>query len=66
MNNWIQKAERIGATHVVVMYDPDDKEEYPVYLMPNQILQKELAKLGLSEGKQRIVDIFRVEKDEKC
>jgi len=40
------------------MRDPEDGEEYPVYISHEQNLKKEIAKLSLSEGKQKVVDII--------
>jgi hypothetical protein len=60
ISNWNEKAKEIGAIYVVIMFDPEDRERYPVYLFPKDNLKKELSKLRLSEGKQKILDVIKV------
>ena len=58
--DWLEEAKALGASYLIIMYDPEDKEEYPVYLFNNQYLKKELAKLRLSEGKQKVIEVIKV------
>ena len=57
---WIKRARDIGASHIVLMYCKEDKEQYPVYIKTNEILEEQLKKLKLSEGKQEIVEVIEL------
>jgi len=34
--NWISRAREEGATHIILVYDTEDKEEYPVFVGPGE------------------------------
>lgn len=56
---WIKRARELGATHIVLMYDTEDKEEYPVFIEKSEDLEEKLKKLRLSEGQEirEVIDI---------
>lgn len=60
MLSWVKRAQEMGATHIILAYDKEDKEQYPVFIKPEEDLENELKKLKLSEGKQEIVDVVKV------
>jgi hypothetical protein len=49
-----------GAKAVVIMYDPEDKEEYPVYVGVGEDLELRLKQLKLSVNLQKIVDVVEL------
>ncbi|MFA5759613.1 MAG: hypothetical protein WC942_09700 [Clostridia bacterium] len=57
---WINHAIEIGAKTILIMYDLDDKEEYPVYIMPHDNYTVIKKRLELSEGHQKINKIIPV------
>lgn len=57
---WIKRARELGATHIVLMYDTEDKEEYPVFIEKSEDLEEKLKKLRLSEGKQEIREVIDI------
>ncbi len=57
---WENQAITKGASHLIVMYDPDDKELYPVFVMPNEDLKRLCSCLELSEGHQKIQEIVPI------
>lgn len=59
-NLWKNQAIAKGASHLIIMYDPDDKELYPVFVMPNEDLKHLCSCLELSEGQQEIQEIVPI------
>lgn len=57
---WKDQAIAKGASHIIIMYDPDDKELYPVFVMPNDDLKHLCSCLELSEGHQKIQEIIPI------
>lgn len=61
MKDWVSFAKENNFTHVIIMFDGEDKDIYPIYLDKNSILEVEIKKLQLSEGKQKLIDIIKVQ-----
>lgn len=59
--NWVIKAKELGATHLILVYDTEDKEEYPVYVKPEEDIEEKVKKIRLSEGKQKIKEICKIQ-----
>ena len=57
MISWEQEATLRGCSHLIIMYDPDDREEYPVFVLPTDDLHQLCQCLTLSEGHQKIKEI---------
>jgi hypothetical protein len=36
LRNWVQAGQKKGATHVVIVCDTYDWEDYPIYVMPEE------------------------------
>lgn len=58
MNEWLKVAKERSATHLIIMYDKDEKDYYPVYIMPTDNLKSICSKLTLSEGHQSIKKVI--------
>jgi len=48
------------ASHLIIMYDSDDKDLYPVFVMPNENLKHLCSCLELSESHQKIEKIISI------
>jgi hypothetical protein len=49
-------------THKITMYDTEDKEYYDVYVdCTKENLNARVARLRLSEGKQKFIKVERIE-----
>lgn len=42
--DWLAEASKVGATHLIVMHDQWDHENFPVYVMPGQSARAEAGK----------------------
>lgn len=57
---WENQAIKNGSSYLIIMYDPDDQEIYPVFVMPNENLKHICSCLKLSEGHQTIKEIIKI------
>lgn len=48
---WVAEGKQLGATHVLDVYNTFHKEHYPIYVMPNENLQKiqQLHSIGMHQ-----------------
>lgn len=60
IDSWKSQALSKGAYYLIIMYDPDDNEIYPVFVMPNENLKHLCSCLKLSEGHQKIKEIINL------
>ena len=59
---WIEKAKEKGATHLIVVVDTYDHENYPVYVSEKQDINDEYARIMKSEM-QGIDEIYNMSMD---
>jgi len=59
MNKWLQFAKEDNYEYLVIVYDMEDKEEYPVYIMNN--LEEELKNIKLSIRRQEVREVIKIE-----
>lgn len=60
VEEWVQEAQRRGATHLIVMVDTFDWEDYPVYIMGDQNINEELSKRS-GKNMQRVVEVYNMQ-----
>lgn len=58
--NWINLAKEEGATHIILVYDTEDKEEYPIFVGPEEDIEDKIKKIKLSDGKQEVREVFKL------
>ncbi len=63
IETWIETAIETNATHIILMYDKEDKDTYPVYVMKQEDVHKKIKKLSLSEGKQEVLEVVDIMND---
>ena len=59
LSRWLPEAERLGATHVLDVCDGWDYSHYPVYIMPDEDLDKKKA--HYSGNMQSVYGTYSVE-----
>ncbi len=62
IRDWLAYAERIGATHLIVVDDTFPHDDYPVYVMPDQDV-REVAKQYDNVNMQRIMEVYSLALD---
>lgn len=63
IRRWLQRGITEGATHVVVVCDTFDWDDYPVYVTPEQKIQEVIARYGGRFAKpgpdmQKIIEVY--------
>lgn len=60
---WLEEGKRRGATHVIVVCDTYDHEDYPVYVKPVQ--QSVHVEIEHYNGKnmQRVMEVYKLDVD---
>lgn len=64
IHEWFQEAQNQGATHLVVVCDTYDWDDYPIYVMPDQDLRLICAEHD-EENMQRIMEVYDISKGEE-
>jgi len=41
IEGWLKQGEKLGATHVVIVHDTFDHDNFPMYIMPGQEARQE-------------------------
>lgn len=57
---WFREGKAQGATHMIIVCDTFDWEDYPVYVMPGENIQE---KYGEWKKKGRIMEVYSLHKD---
>ena len=62
IKEWIKRGQEQGATHMIVVCDTFDWEDYPVYVMPTEDAHKKYANYnGLNM--QKVMEVYNLTKD---
>lgn len=62
IRNWIKSGQEQGATHVIVVCDTFDWEDYPIYVMPTDDVQKKFADYN-GPNMQKVMEVYNLSKD---
>lgn len=60
VNRWIETGKKKGASYLIVVCDTFSYEDYPVYVKPEEDLEK--LKSKYSQNMQRIMEIIDLSK----
>lgn len=60
IERWYDEGVKIGATHMIVVCDTFDYDDYPKYVMPGEDVRK--ASIGLGEM-QRLMEVYNLSMD---
>jgi hypothetical protein len=61
IEGWLKEAKKEGATHVIIVCDTFDHEDYPVSVMPNEDV-KEVMKQYDNKDMQRLMEVYSLRK----
>ena len=56
---WIEFAKENNCKYLVIVYDMEDKDEYPIYLNDN--LENEIKNINLSIRRQKVEEVIEIE-----
>lgn len=59
---WIKEGQDKGATHMIVVCDTYDWDDYPVYVMPGQDARAEFNNRNGS-NMQKVMEVYNLTKD---
>lgn len=62
IKRWLNEAKEMGATHVIVVCDTFDYEDYPVFVKPGENVMEKYAE---HDGKnmEKIMEVYSLKKD---
>jgi len=59
VNQWVERGRKNGATHLIVVCDTFDYEDYPVFVMPGDNLKIVIKKYS-GKNMQKIMEIIEI------
>ncbi len=62
IRGWLAEATKKGASHLVVVCDTWDHEDYPVYVMPGEDVQKRVEFYN-GPNMQKVMEVYSMKKD---
>lgn len=65
ISRWFDAGLEQGATHMIVVCDTFDHDDYPVYVKPTQD-SREVAKEFDGENMQRIMEVYDLRMDQEA
>lgn len=60
IKEWLNDAPE-GATHMIVVTDPWDWEDYPVYVMPKENVHKK--EIEIKERSEQVTEVYKLSMD---
>ena len=62
IRHWLKEGKKNGATHVIIVCDTFDYEDYPVYVEPGQDVRK-VAEEFNGKNMQKIMEVYSLKLD---
>lgn len=62
IREWLEQGVETGATHVIIVYDSWDYEDYPVYVDKDQSIHEEVAKRN-GRNMLRVMEVYNLSMD---
>lgn len=62
IRGWLEEGIRQGATHMIVVCDTFDYEDYPSYVMPGEDVREEASTYD-GKNMQRIMEVYSFSQD---
>ncbi len=59
IKRWFERGVKIGATHVVIMCDTFDWEDYPVYIMPGEDARYKAETMN-GPNMQQVMEVYNL------
>lgn len=61
IRKWLVDGQKLGATHVLIVVDTFDYEDYPVYVMPNEDVRAKEKEY--SKDMQKVMEVYALHLD---
>lgn len=63
---WFDEGKAKGATHMIVVCDTYDHEDYPVFIMPGESIREKYQRYADGkESMQRVMEVYSLGKDKE-
>jgi len=62
IKQWLERGKNANATHIIIVCDTFDYEDYPVQVMPNENIQEKVNEYS-NKSMQRIMEIYNLSLD---
>ena len=62
IKGWLEKAKEHKATHLIIAVDRYDHDNYPVYVTPDENVEKEYGRI-ISESRQGVDEVYNMSID---
>lgn len=62
IKGWIKRGQDQGATHMIVVCDTFDWEDYPVYVMPAENAHEKYSQYN-GPNMQKVMEVYNLSKD---
>jgi len=62
IRRWLNDAKKMKATHVIVVCDTFDWEDYPVFVIPSEDVQKKYAEFN-GPNMQKVMEVYSLKID---
>lgn len=63
IRDWLKTGIQKNATHVIIMCDTFDHEDYPVYISKDQDIKQEYEKRANGTNMQRVMEVYNLSMD---
>lgn len=62
IRRWFKDGKKMGATHMIVVCDTWDWEDYPAYVMSTDDVRKKYAELN-GPNMQKVMEVYSLKRD---
>lgn len=62
IREWLRRGKESGATHVIIVCDTWDYEDYPSYVNPGESVQEKLVTISRTDM-QRVMEVYNLSMD---
>lgn len=62
IREWVERGVKTGATHVIIVYDRWDYEDFPVYVDPNKSVHEKLSYYQ-GDDMSRVMEVYDLSMD---
>lgn len=63
IKEWIKQGKAQGATHMIVVCDTFDWEDYPVYVKPDEDVRKRYDSYASGANMQKVMEVYNLSKN---
>jgi hypothetical protein len=64
LRQWFNEGLRLGATHMIVVCDTFDYDDYPVYVMPGEDAAEKAVEYA-QRSMQKVMEVYKIALGEK-